>query len=158
MSALRVAEQNLRPFFTPKTLAAYLSISERTARQMLADRRITSVRVEGQRRVTPADLEAYLGHPLPPSEAPAAPVAVRSRALPGVGSYDDWPEAERQYAEILTADPCCYCGKPMAAVDHVVPRARGGEHAWTNLTAACRRCNSAKQARSLLTFMLQRAR
>lgn len=60
MSAMRIAEQNLRPFFTPKTLAAYLSISERTVRQMLADHRIASYRVEGQRRIDLKDVESYL--------------------------------------------------------------------------------------------------
>lgn len=60
MSALRVAERELQPFFTPKTLAALLSVSERTVRQMLADRRIASVRVEGQRRIMPKDVDDYV--------------------------------------------------------------------------------------------------
>ena len=60
MSALRVAKQDLRPFFTPRTLALYLSISERTVRQMLADRRIESYKVEGQRRIDQVDVDAYL--------------------------------------------------------------------------------------------------
>jgi excisionase family DNA binding protein len=57
---LRIVEQDLRPFFTPKTLAAYLSVSERTVRQMLADQRVASYRVEGQRRIDHKDVEAYL--------------------------------------------------------------------------------------------------
>ena len=60
MSALQVAKRDLRPFFTPKTLAAYLSVSERTVRQMLADRRISSYKIEGQRRVDADDVDAYL--------------------------------------------------------------------------------------------------
>lgn len=60
MSAIRIVKQDLRPFFTPKTLAAYLSISERTVRYMLAGGKIPSYRVEGQRRIDPADVEAYL--------------------------------------------------------------------------------------------------
>jgi len=60
VSALRVVKRDLRPFFTPKTLAQYLSISERTVRQMLADGRIESYKVEGQRRIDFADVEAYL--------------------------------------------------------------------------------------------------
>lgn len=60
MSGLRIVEQDLRPFFTPKTLAAYLSVSERTVRQMLADQRVASYRVEGQRRIDHKDVEAYL--------------------------------------------------------------------------------------------------
>ena len=42
MSAVRVAKQELRPFLTPKTLAEYLSISERTVREMLGKKRIPS--------------------------------------------------------------------------------------------------------------------
>jgi excisionase family DNA binding protein len=60
VSALRIVEQDLRPFFTPKTLAAYLSVSERTVRQMLADHRIASYRVEGQRRIDHKDVKTYL--------------------------------------------------------------------------------------------------
>ncbi len=60
MSALRVIKEERRPVFTPKTLAAYLEISERTARQMIADRRIESFRVEGQRRILAEDVDAYV--------------------------------------------------------------------------------------------------
>ncbi|MGH3415532.1 MAG: helix-turn-helix domain-containing protein [Actinocrinis sp.] len=60
-STIRVAGQDdLRPFFTPKTLAQYLAVSERTVRQMVADRRIASYRVEGQRRIDHKDVESYL--------------------------------------------------------------------------------------------------
>ena len=60
VSALRVIKEERRPVFTPKTLAAYLEISERTARQMIADRRIESFRVEGQRRILAEDVDAYV--------------------------------------------------------------------------------------------------
>lgn len=60
MSAVRVSKQELRPFLTPKTLAEYLSISERTVGEMLSKQRIPSYKVEGQRRIDPADVEQYL--------------------------------------------------------------------------------------------------
>ena len=60
MSVVRVAKQELRPFLTPKTLAEYLAISERTVRDMLSKQRIPSYKVEGQRRIDPADVEKYL--------------------------------------------------------------------------------------------------
>ncbi len=60
MSTLHVVKQDLRQFFTPKTLAEYLSISERTVRQMLANGRIESYKVEGQRRIDSTDVDAYL--------------------------------------------------------------------------------------------------
>jgi excisionase family DNA binding protein len=43
---VHVAKQELRPFFTPKALADYLSISERTVREMLSKERIPSYKVE----------------------------------------------------------------------------------------------------------------
>jgi excisionase family DNA binding protein len=49
-----------RPFFSPKTLAAHLLISERTCRQLLTDRVIPSYRVGGLRRIDQADVDAYL--------------------------------------------------------------------------------------------------
>jgi 5-methylcytosine-specific restriction endonuclease McrA len=42
---------------------------------------------------------------------------------------------------------CQYCGGTAENVDHVVPRSRGGQHAWENVVAACRRCNSRKENR-----------
>src|ERR1700733_1921805 len=59
-TVLSIAKRDLRPFFTPKTLADYLSISERTVREMLSKERIPSYKVEGQRRIDPLDVEKYL--------------------------------------------------------------------------------------------------
>jgi 5-methylcytosine-specific restriction endonuclease McrA len=42
---------------------------------------------------------------------------------------------------------CQYCGSQAENVDHVIPRSRGGPHAWENVVAACRRCNSKKENR-----------
>jgi 5-methylcytosine-specific restriction endonuclease McrA len=40
---------------------------------------------------------------------------------------------------------CQYCGKTRdLTLDHVVPKARGGKSAWTNLVTACKRCNTTK--------------
>jgi 5-methylcytosine-specific restriction endonuclease McrA len=41
---------------------------------------------------------------------------------------------------------CQYCGRtdvPLT-VDHIIPRAKGGEDSWENLVAACVRCNNKK--------------
>ncbi len=43
---------------------------------------------------------------------------------------------------------CQYCGGRADSIDHVVPRSRGGPHAWDNLVAACRPCNIAKRDRT----------
>jgi excisionase family DNA binding protein len=61
MSALPITVATERQaFFTPKTLAAYLAVSERTIRQMLADEVIESYKIAGSRRIDPADVADYL--------------------------------------------------------------------------------------------------
>jgi excisionase family DNA binding protein len=59
MTAVTVLTQR-RAFFTPKSLAQYLAVSERTVRSMLAKGTIPSYLIEGSRRVDPADVDAYL--------------------------------------------------------------------------------------------------
>ena len=44
---------------------------------------------------------------------------------------------------------CQYCGAAAENIDHVVPRSRGGAHAWENVVASCRPCNSRKEDRLL---------
>ncbi|HXY92353.1 MAG TPA: HNH endonuclease [Acidimicrobiia bacterium] len=44
---------------------------------------------------------------------------------------------------------CQYCNRAAENIDHVVPRSRGGQHAWDNVVASCRSCNARKEDRSL---------
>jgi 5-methylcytosine-specific restriction endonuclease McrA len=46
---------------------------------------------------------------------------------------------------------CQYCARrgDKLTVDHVVPRSRGGQTTWTNVVAACLRCNLHKGNRTL---------
>jgi len=46
---------------------------------------------------------------------------------------------------------CQYCARrgERLTVDHIVPRSRGGETTWTNVVAACLRCNLRKGNRRL---------
>jgi 5-methylcytosine-specific restriction endonuclease McrA len=44
---------------------------------------------------------------------------------------------------------CQYCGAAAESIDHVVPRSRGGKHAWENVVAACRPCNVRKRDKLL---------
>ncbi|HVM28993.1 MAG TPA: HNH endonuclease [Mycobacteriales bacterium] len=44
---------------------------------------------------------------------------------------------------------CVYCGAAATSLDHVVPRSRGGEHAWENVVSACSRCNHVKADRAV---------
>lgn len=43
---------------------------------------------------------------------------------------------------------CQYCGGLAESIDHVMPRSRGGLHAWDNVVAACRKCNLGKRDRT----------
>ncbi len=46
---------------------------------------------------------------------------------------------------------CQYCGRrgERLTVDHIDPRSRGGETTWTNVVAACLRCNLRKGNRTV---------
>lgn len=48
---------------------------------------------------------------------------------------------------------CSYCGKKLSkkngTVDHVRPKALKGDHDWTNVVAACTKCNSKKADKTL---------
>ncbi len=55
-----VAVYEREPFFTPRGLAEYLNVSERTVRAMLADGKIASYLVEGSRRIAAEDVDLYL--------------------------------------------------------------------------------------------------
>lgn len=55
-------------------------------------------------------------------------------------------------AAVLRRDnhECCYCtARKGTTVDHIVPRALGGKHEWTNVVAACRHCNGLKADKTL---------
>ena len=44
---------------------------------------------------------------------------------------------------------CQYCGsKKDLTLDHVLPKSRGGNSTWFNLTTACKKCNSLKGDRT----------
>lgn len=49
---------------------------------------------------------------------------------------------------------CCYCGSTASlAVDHLIPRIKGGSDEADNLIWACRSCNSSKQGRDMLAWI-----
>jgi hypothetical protein len=63
-----------------------------------------------------------------------------------------WPHGELPLTNALLFRrdryTCAYCGERFAphdlSRDHVVPRVQGGRDVWTNVVAACRRCNQRK--------------
>lgn len=88
------------------------------------------------------------------------------KALHSVSSIYAWPSVIRiskfikvpykkvvlTRKNILRRDEfkCAYCGRsdlPLT-IDHVFPRARGGDDAWENLITACTYCNNKKGDRT----------
>ena len=55
---------------------------------------------------------------------------------------------------------CIYCGKTydlsQLSIDHVHPRARGGEDVATNVVCACTRCNQDKGSNHWRSWMRER--
>ena len=51
---------------------------------------------------------------------------------------------------IMTRDHylCGYCGKRADTIDHIVPQSKKGPNTWTNLIAACKKCNNKKADRT----------
>lgn len=49
-----------RPFFSPRSLAEYLEVSERTVRQWIMDGKIASYSIDGRRRIAADDVDRML--------------------------------------------------------------------------------------------------
>lgn len=50
------------PFFTERTLAAYLAVSDRTIRNWIRRGELPSYKLGAARRIDPADVEDFLAH------------------------------------------------------------------------------------------------
>lgn len=75
--------------------------------------------------------------------AVSAPTVVRLSRFVRVPYHRAVPLTRRAVLE-RDGHQCAYCDKRADSVDHVIPRARGGRHAWDNVVAACNRCNHRK--------------
>jgi 5-methylcytosine-specific restriction endonuclease McrA len=81
-----------------------------------------------------------------PSVKIAVPEVIR------LTNYDRVPHREVAFTRhnVFARDKhrCSYCGKRKPTdeldLDHVLPRSRGGPHAWTNVVTSCRVCNLRK--------------
>lgn len=60
------------------------------------------------------------------------------------------PRLTRREVFARDGERCQYCGQRggQLTLDHVVPKHRGGAHAWENLVTACRACNHRKGGRT----------
>lgn len=69
------------------------------------------------------------------------------------GSDRIWKVPPVHRREVLRRDrhTCQYCGsQKQLTLDHVIPRAQGGQHTWDNVVTACSPCNAKKGARTPL--------
>jgi HNH endonuclease len=60
---------------------------------------------------------------------------------------------ERAIMYARDCNMCAYCGivykdEEYLTIDHVIPRAQGGKHYWTNTVTACASCNHGKADRT----------
>ena len=83
--------------------------------------------------------------------AVAVPTVVRLSRFVRVPYRREVPLTRRAVLD-RDAHSCVYCNGRADTIDHVRPRSRGGQHVWTNVVAACARCNHRKGDR-LLTEM-----
>lgn len=85
-----------------------------------------------------------------PSTSVRVPSVIRLRHYVRIPYRAQVPVTNRN---VLARDcfRCVYCRRAKATtVDHVVPRSRGGAHKdWSNVRAACQRCNHIKADRLL---------
>ncbi len=60
------------------------------------------------------------------------------------------PRLSRREVFVRDQERCQYCGRRGGdlTLDHVMPKHRGGPHAWENLVTACRACNHRKGGRT----------
>lgn len=63
--------------------------------------------------------------------------------------YDD------ERVKMRFGQTCCYCGSShKMSIDHLIPRIKGGPDSADNLVWSCQPCNSSKQGRDALKWLL----
>lgn len=86
-----------------------------------------------------------------------AVAANRAAQALGTRRVYDRRVSDPEYARIVRADPCSYCGKAGGQLDHIEPVSEGGALSDENFTGSCQRCNSRKRTTPLLLFLLKRS-
>lgn len=82
-----------------------------------------------------------------PSVSLPRPVVIRLRVMVRV-PFHRRTALSRRAVFARDEHRCQYCGGHADSIDHIMPRSRGGRHAWDNVAAACRPCNLAKRDRT----------
>ena len=71
----------------------------------------------------------------------------------------EYNDARYRAAKVrLRGLPCYYCGEPSNSVEHLVPRAMGGDNSAENLVPACLACNAREGGRFGAARRAQRKR
>lgn len=126
---------------------AVLSVAEDKIGALVGARRLLAATFEKEE--VPQQLELGLIEPPQPDQASA--------------SHPTVPRASRRRREIFERSEgrCHYCSAALTLdgrwhVEHMQPRALGGDDKPLNLVAACVSCNLAKSDRTALEFVAQR--
>jgi 5-methylcytosine-specific restriction endonuclease McrA len=109
-------------------------------------RRAVCLVLGGKAEVVHDDIEGAVLH--------AASVALAMPSVIRLSRYVRVPYRNRvplTRAALMRRDNyrCAYCGRRAETIDHVIPRSRGGQHAWENCVASCTMCNHRKADRML---------
>ena len=109
-------------------------------------RRAVCLVLGGKAEVVHDDVEGAMLH--------AASVALATPSVIRLSRYVRVPYRNRvplTRAALMRRDNyrCAYCGRRAETIDHVIPRSRGGAHAWENCVASCTICNHRKADRLL---------
>lgn len=88
-----------------------------------------------------------VAHAQRPQDAMEIPSVIRLRTYVKVPHTRRVPVTRRN---VLARDGhvCSYCDAIATTIDHIVPRAHGGEHRWKNVASACKSCNGTKRDRT----------
>ena len=107
-------------------------------------RRAVCLVIGGKAEIVHDDVEGAVLHAA--SVALATPSVIRLRRYVRVPSRNRVPLTR---AALMRRDNyrCAYCGRRAETIDHVIPRSRGGAHAWENCVASCTICNHRKADR-----------
>jgi hypothetical protein len=84
---------------------------------------------------------------------------IRSRLYSGLrkGTMNLGSLADDERLKMILPQACCYCGSDEhLAIDHLMPRAKGGADTGDNLVWACRSCNSSKGTKDVFEWLSSR--
>src|SRR6185436_19965432 len=143
---------HLSPFVASRIFRLYM-----TGRVLVLNASFEPINVCNERRAVVmifkgvARVEEHNGHMLH-----SARLTIHAPSVIRLTEYIHIPFERRSLSRknILLRDhsTCQYCGKQYPpselTLDHVLPRSRGGESAWDNLVACCKRCNHKKGNRT----------